>query len=81
MYIVLRLRNSPAVEMSTKAFELQISSHESSKINKYFVPLFFNESINSKFFHAQTREFRFVFAYNRKEVEDVDKKLNLSNFG
>ena len=47
--IVLKPRHFPAVALSANAFELQIGSHESSKINNYFVPLFLNESLNSKF--------------------------------
>ena len=31
----------PEVAVSTKAFALQIASDESSKMNRYFVPLFF----------------------------------------
>ena len=41
-------RYLPAVAKSTNAFELQISSHELSKIIKDFVPLFLNESVNSE---------------------------------
>ena len=65
---------SPSGAMSTKAFELQISSQESSKINKYFVPLFFSESMNSKF--TPCTNSRFFFAKHCKEVENVNKKSN-----
>ena len=49
MLIVLETRRLPAVAISANAFELQICSHESSNINIYFVPLFLNDSLNSKF--------------------------------
>ena len=38
-----------AVAISTNTVELQICLHESSKINKYVVPLFHKESVNSIF--------------------------------
>ena len=43
--IVLSLRSHPTVAKSTKTFRFQISSQESSKINKYFATLFFSESM------------------------------------
>ena len=52
--------------MSTKTFELQKSSQESSKINKY-------HRIQS-LLHAQTRDYHFPFAQHRKQVGNVGKK-------
>ena len=49
MYIVLSQRCLPAVAFLTNPLEMHTSSQESSKMRRYFVPLFFNESINSKF--------------------------------
>ena len=40
--------DTTAVAISTDAFELQNFLHESSKVNKYFVPLFFNQSKKRK---------------------------------
>ena len=43
MFIVLSPRCLPAVAMSKKSIELQMSVHESSKKSKKLVPLFFRE--------------------------------------
>ena len=77
---------SPAVAMSTKAFELQNSSQESSNHNKYFVPLFFKESINSKF--TPCTNSRFSISHNTvkklglliEKVYSVKLWLKCSNF-
>ena len=61
VFNVLQPRCLIAVAMSTKAFELQISSQESSKINKYFVPLFFIKSINSKFTPRKNSRYSMAF--------------------
>ena len=49
MQLVLNPWCLPVAAIRTNALEFQISSHESSKINKCFIPLFINESRNSKF--------------------------------
>ena len=40
---------SAASSNINKYLKMQFFSHESSKGNKYFVPLFFNDSMKSKF--------------------------------
>ena len=77
MQIVLTPRCLPAVEMSTKVFQLQIFSQESSKINKYFLPLFLTNHWIQSLLPAQTRKFQFPFAQHRKEVGNADKKSKI----
>ena len=61
--------------MSTKAFELQISSQETSRFRTYFVTLFFNESINSKFTQVYKLKIFDFFLHNIvKRLKTFDKK-------
>ena len=51
MYIVFRLLCLPAGATCTNCFEIEISSQESSNINRYLVPLLRRFSITSKSTH------------------------------
>ena len=73
-------RALPAVAISTKAFELQISSHELSKNNKYFVPLILNESSNSKITSEKTQEIQSLFEKQRKAAGCIDEKSQFCQF-
>ena len=57
MYIVLNSRCFVAKAKLIIVLEWQISSSEVPKINKYYVALFFNEAINSKFMPRANSDF------------------------
>ena len=69
--MVLNPQCLPTVAKSTNVSELQISSQEFQKITKCFVPLFFNESINSKL-----TPFQSVLQNIKKSLRVLIQKVN-----
>ena len=66
--------------MSTNALELQISSHDSSKIKKYFVPLFFERISDIKVYTLNKLQFIHFFLHNMVKWLQVMIKSKFCQF-
>ena len=62
LYIVLKPQHLPAIAMSTISLELHYSEHESSKMCRCLVQLFFKELLNSKF--TPSTNWGFLISFN-----------------
>ena len=70
-----------ALALPRKSFDLQTSSNKASKIEKYFVLLLFNVSINSKFTFQTNSVFPF-FSHNVVKLKELwMKKINVVRCG
>ena len=81
MYIALNPRRLPAVAISTNYLEVQISAHETSKMSRYFVPLFFKELTNSKCTLKKFKIINFFLHNNIEWLRVLIEKINFVELG